>query len=194
MLQIGTTLVSIDLVENQFVCDLEKCKGECCVAGDSGAPLEESEMKEIENAFPVIKSYLQQEALQSIEQQGLYLKDADGDLVTPIIDGHRECVYTLFENGIAKCAFEQAYFEGKISFRKPVSCHLYPIRIQKLKDYDAVNYDRWSICSAACTLGKNLKVPVYKFLKEALIRKYGEEWYNELEVVAEAYRNEKFKV
>lgn len=191
MIQIGNTLVSLDIIENQFVCDLEKCKGECCVSGDSGAPLEESELAEIEAAYPVVKSYLREDALRSIAQQGLHIRDRDGDLVTPLTDGYKECVYTLFENGIAKCAFEKAYFEGKTRWRKPVSCHLYPIRIEKLKNYEAVNYNRWEICGAACTLGKSLQVPVYKFLKEALIRKYGEEWYNELELVAYHYGEEK---
>ncbi len=191
MLQIGNTLVSLDILENNFVCDLQKCKGECCVSGDSGAPLEEEETTELEEAWPVVKEYLQEEGRESIEQYGLYLRDADGDLVTPLIKGYRECAYTIFENGIATCAIEKAYLDGKIRFRKPVSCHLYPIRIQKLKNYDAVNYDRWDICAAACTLGDKLKVPVYKFLKEPLIRKYGEQWYHELEFAADLYLRDK---
>lgn len=193
MIQIGDKLVSLDIIEEKFVCDLESCKGECCVSGDSGAPLELHELEEIEKAYPVVKQYLQPEAVQSIEKYGFYLKDADGDLVTPLVNGNRECAYTIFEDGIAKCSFEKAFFEGKITFRKPVSCHLYPIRIQKLKNYEAVNYDRWDICSAACTLGKKLQVPVYKFLKDALIRKYGETWYQELEIVAVAYLENKEK-
>ena len=187
MLQIGNTLVSLDILDNNFVCDLEKCKGECCVSGDSGAPLEEEETAELEAAWPVVKDYLQEEGRESVATYGLYLRDSDGDLVTPLINGNRECAFTIFENGIAKCAIEKAYLEGKISFRKPVSCHLYPIRIQKLTNYDAVNYDRWEICKAACKLGDKLKVPVYKFLKEPLIRKYGEKWYNELEFAADIY-------
>ncbi len=190
MIQIGDTLVSLDIIENHFVCDLEKCKGECCVSGDSGAPLEEHELAEIEKAYPLVKPYLNPDAVSSIDAQGLYLKDRDGDLVTPLTDGYKECAYTIFENGIAKCAFEKAYLEGKTTWRKPVSCHLYPIRIQKLSAYEAVNYDRWDICSAACKLGKNLKVPIYKFLREALIRKYGETWYEELELVASRYLEE----
>ncbi len=191
MIHIGNTLVSLDVIEQQFVCDLEKCKGECCVAGDSGAPLEESEVAEIAAAFPLVRSYLGEEALRSIEAQGLSLTDSEGDLVTPLTHGNRECAYTIFENGIAKCAFEKVYLEGKTKWRKPVSCHLYPIRIQKLNNYEAVNYDRWDICKAACKLGKKLQMPLYKFLKDALIRKYGEDWYRELEFVAERYMNDK---
>lgn len=191
MLQIGKTLVSLDVIESKFVCDLDKCKGECCVAGDSGAPLEEAETKEIAAAYPVIKDMLQPEGIESVETYGTHTIDSDGDLVTPLIGGNRECAYTIFENGIATCALEKAYFQGKISFRKPVSCHLYPIRIQKLKNFDAVNYDRWDVCSAACKLGEQLKVPVYKFLKDALIRKYGPEWYNELSLAAEMYLKSK---
>lgn len=193
MLKINQALVSVDILEKSFVCDLQKCKGECCVSGDSGAPLEEEETTELEEAWPVVKEYLQEEGRESIEQYGLYLRDADGDLVTPLIKGYRECAYTIFENGIATCAIEKAYLDGKIRFRKPVSCHLYPIRIQKLKNYDAVNYDRWDICAAACTLGDKLKVPVYKFLKEPLIRKYGEQWYHELEFAADLYLRDKQK-
>lgn len=191
MIQIGETLVSTDLVDSHFVCDLSKCKGACCVEGDSGAPLEEPELAAIEQAFPKIKDRLSEKALAAIEKQGLYLTDSDGDLVTPLVDGNRECVYTVFENGVAYCAFEKAHAEGLIPFRKPVSCHLYPVRIDKMNHYDAVNVHRWSVCSPACKLGEDLKVPVYAFLKDALIRKYGEEWYNELNEVAEHYRKTK---
>lgn len=188
MIQIGETLVSTDLVDSHFVCDLSKCKGACCVEGDSGAPLEESERMAIEHAFPLIKNRLSEKALAAVEEQGLYLTDSDGDLVTPLVDGNRECVYTLFENGVAYCAFEKAHAEGLIAFRKPVSCHLYPVRIDKMNHFEAVNVHRWSVCSPACKLGEELKVPVYVFLKEALVRKYGEEWYAELSEVAEQYR------
>lgn len=189
MLQIGNTLVSLDVLDHHFVCDLEKCKGACCVSGDAGAPLEEHETAELEAVWPVVKDYLQEEGRESIARYGLYVHDMDGDLVTPLINGNRECAYTVFENGIARCGIEQAYLAGKISFRKPVSCHLYPIRIQPLKNYEAVNYDRWDICAAACKLGEKLKVPVYKFLREPLIRKYGEAWYEELEFAADLYRS-----
>lgn len=191
LISIGKTLVSTEVLEEQFVCDLQKCKGECCIAGDSGAPLEESELDEIDKYYEVVKPYLQAEAIESIEKLGHYLIDSDNDWVTPLVHGNRECVYTVFENGIAKCSFEKAFFEGKIPFRKPVSCHLYPVRITKFKTYDAVNYDRWDVCAAACKLGKSLKVPVYKFLKDSLIRKYGEEWYAQLEIAAHLLEEKK---
>lgn len=187
MIQIDDTLISLDVIDEQFVCDLAKCKGECCISGDAGAPLEESELNEIEEAFPAIRKMLSEDGKKSIETYGLYTKDQDGDWVTPLVEGHKECAYTLFENGVATCAFEKAHAAGNISFRKPISCHLYPIRIKKLKNYEALNYDRWDICAAACSLGKNLKVPVYSFLKDALIRKYGTTWYKDLEIAAEYY-------
>jgi hypothetical protein len=130
--------------------------------------------------------YLSQEGIRAIEKQGKYLKYSTDEWVTPLIKG-RECAYTIFdESGTAKCGIEKAYFEGKIEWRKPVSCHLYPVRINKLKNsVEAVNYDKWSICKPACKLGDTLKVPIYKFLKDSLIRKFGEEWYKELELAAE---------
>ena len=179
------------MIEEQFVCDLGKCKGECCISGDAGAPLENDELYEIEEAYPTILNMLSEDGKKSIETYGLYTKDDDGDWVTPLVNGNKECAYVIFEKGVATCAFEKAHSVGKISFRKPISCHLYPIRIKKLKNYEAVNYDRWDICSAACTLGKNLKVPVYKFLKDALIRKYGAQWYMELEIAVDHYSKSK---
>jgi hypothetical protein len=110
-----------------------------------------------------------------------------------LINGNEECAFTIFENGIAKCSFEKAYYDGQIPWKKPISCHLYPVRIKKLKNYDALNYDRWNVCAPACKLGKSLKVPVYQFLKESLTRKYGEEWYNELTLAAEMWKEEKGK-
>jgi len=184
MIEIGKTLVSDELLEEHFVCDLQKCKGECCIAGDYGAPLDKSELKEIEKYYPFVKDMLPAKAQKSIEKQGLYLKDDEDEWVTPLVDGVGECAFTIFENGIAKCSFEKAYYDGIIPWKKPVSCHLYPVRIRKLRNYEAVNYDRWDVCAPACKLGKSLKVPVYKFLKESLTRKYGEEWYKELEIAA----------
>jgi hypothetical protein len=193
MIEIGKTLISTELLEEHFVCDLNKCKGECCIAGDYGAPLDKSELKEIEKYYPIVKPLLQERALKSLEEQGLYVKDDEGDWVTPLINGNEECAFTIFENGIAKCSFEKAYYDGQIPWKKPISCHLYPVRIKKLKNYDALNYDRWDVCAPACKLGKSLKVPVYQFLKESLTRKYGEEWYNELTIAAEMWKEEKGK-
>ena len=193
MIEIGKTLISTELLEEHFVCDLNKCKGECCIAGDYGAPLDKLELKEIEKYYPIVKPLLQERALKSIEEQGLYVKDDEGDWVTPLINENEECAFTIFENGIAKCSFEKAYNNGQIPWKKPISCHLYPVRIKKLKNYDALNYDRWDVCAPACKLGKSLKVPVFQFLKESLTRKYGEEWYNELTIAAEMWKEEKGK-
>ena len=183
MLQIGKAIVSLDVIEKKFICDISKCFGACCVEGDSGAPLEEEEKQIIEDIYPDIKEYLTDKGIQEIEKQGTSVIDDDGDLVTPIING-KECVYTIFENGVAQCGIEKAYFDGKISYRKPISCQLYPIRIDKYPEFEAVNYNKWEICKPARELGFKKGVPVYQFLKEPLIRKYGSDWYKELEYAA----------
>jgi hypothetical protein len=181
MIIVGHTYLSDDIAEKQFVCDLEKCKGACCTEGDLGAPLDEEELAILEKIYPVVAPYLSEEGRQAIEQQGKWIKDYEGDYSTPTI-GNRECAYAIYDSaGILKCGIEQAYLEGKIDYPKPISCHLYPIRITKYDQWDAVNYHRWQICDAACQLGELLKVPVYQFLKTALVRKYGEAWYTELE-------------
>lgn len=181
MIEIGKTLVSDDVVQEAFVCDLNKCKGACCVEGDLGAPLEVDELPRINEVIELVKPYLSEEAVTILEKEGGYVLDEDGDYSTTTIHG-KECVFAFYDpNGILKCSIEQAHKEGKTDFKKPISCHLYPIRISTLPDFEALNYDRWQICSPACDLGKELKVPVYKFLKEALIRRYGEDWYLELE-------------
>jgi hypothetical protein len=186
MIAIKNTLVSRDVIDKQFVCDLEKCKGACCIAGVSGAPLDESELSIIDDIYDKVEPYLTARGKAAIEKQGRYLVDTDGEYVTPLINEVEECAYTIFdEKGIAKCSIEKAYLDGKIKWRKPVSCHLYPVRITKFKDYDAVNYEKWSVCKAACKLGESLQVPVYKFLKDSLIRKYGNDWYDELSQIAE---------
>jgi len=181
MIEIGKTLISDDVIEEQFVCDLTKCKGACCVEGDLGAPLNEEELEDIDRVIDHVKSYLTPEAIEVLEKEGGYLLDEDGDLSTTTING-KECAFAFYdENSILKCSIEQAHKDGKTDFKKPISCHLYPIRVVKLPEFEALNYDRWSICAPACDLGSELKVPVYKFLKEPLIRKYGEKWYEELE-------------
>jgi len=184
MLQIGKAIVSLDVIEKKFICDFGKCKGACCVEGDSGAPLDDDEKAILDEIYPDIKSYLTEKGIEEIEKQGTSVVDADGDLVTPIIND-KECVYTVFENGLALCGIEKAFLDGKITYRKPISCSLYPIRIEKYPEFDAVNYNKWKICSAARELGFKMGTPVYKFLKEPLIRKYGEDWYKELEYAAE---------
>lgn len=181
MLVVGNTYISDDVAEKQFVCDLEKCKGACCTEGDLGAPLDEDELAILETIYPVVAPYLSEEGRKAIEEQGKWIKDFEGDYSTPTI-GNRECAYAIYDaNGVLKCAIEQAHLDGKIEYHKPISCHLYPIRITKYDQWDAINYHRWQICHAACQLGESLKVPVYKFLKNPLIRKYGEAWYSELE-------------
>jgi hypothetical protein len=180
MIVVGNTYISDDIADQYFVCDLLKCKGACCVEGDLGAPLDEEELPILEEVYAAVKPYLSPEGVQAIEKQGLYILDSDGDYSTTTID-HRECAYAIYdEKGVLKCGIEQAYLDGKITYRKPVSCHLYPIRITKYDEFHALNYHRWQICNPACNHGKALRVPLYKFLKDPLIRQYGEEWYTQL--------------
>ena len=186
MIQLGKTLISADIFEEYFACDLAQCHGECCVAGDAGAPLEKSELAILDRIYPEIRPYMRPEGIRAVEQQGKYVKDATGEYVTPLVEG-KECAYTVFENGTAYCAIEKAYRDGRIDFPKPVSCHLYPIRITEYTHFTAVNYHRWEICSAACALGQKLKIPLYRFLKEPLIRRFGAGWYAELEQLADDY-------
>lgn len=180
MMQVGNVLVSDDIRSVEFVCHLEKCKGACCVEGELGAPLNEDELPVLEEIQDAIRPYLTPAGIEAIEKQGPYILDEDGDYSTPTIGG-RECAYAHYDAaGILKCGIEQAWREGKTSFPKPISCHLYPIRITKKKELEAVNYHTWSVCSAACKLGRSLQVPLYRFLKEPLIRKYGQAWYQQL--------------
>jgi hypothetical protein len=181
MILIDHTVISDDVAEQFFVCNLEKCKGACCVEGDLGAPLEENELAILDEIYDQVKPYMSPEGIAAVETQGKYIKDWEDDYSTTTID-EKECAYAFYdEQKVLKCAIEQAYLEGKISYKKPLSCHLYPIRVAKYESYHALNYDRWSICSDACSLGEKLGVPVYQFLKEPLIRAYGEKWYAELE-------------
>ena len=185
MIEIGRTIISRDIFEEHFLCDLLKCKGACCVEGDSGAPLTKEEAQIIEAEFSAYADYLPGKHKHEIEKQGFSVIDKDGDLVTPLVN-NGQCVYTYTdEKGILKCAIEKAYFEGKTTFRKPVSCHLFPIRITAYKRFDAVNYQELAICKPGKECGRSAKLPLFKFLKEPLIRKYGEEWYAEVEIAAE---------
>ncbi|TZF80924.1 DUF3109 family protein [Pedobacter sp. BS3] len=181
MIEIQHTLVHEDVVTEQFVCNLSKCKGACCIEGDSGAPLDKSELAVLEEIYPQVKPYMTAKGIQTVEENGTWVKDFEGDYTTPCVDTYKECAYVTWEGGITKCAIEKAYEDGKISWKKPISCHLYPIRITAYPEFDVLHYDRWHICSPACSFGRELKIPVYKFLKEPLIRKYGEDWYTELE-------------
>lgn len=179
MLIVDGVLVSDDIVYSQFVCDLSQCQGICCVEGDAGAPLDEEELGILEDLYPAYKPYMTEGGIRAVEQNGFYEYDTDGTLVTPLIKGEA-CAYIYYEAGVAKCAIEKAYLLHKTPFRKPISCHLYPIRIKSLPGYDALNYHRWHVCEPACSLGKKLNIPVYRFLEEPLVRKYGVEWYQKL--------------
>ena len=182
MILIGKTLVSEALFAEKFVCNLEACKGACCVRGDSGAPLEDSETQELKNIFRKVAPFLTERGINAIREQGHFVIDSDGEYATPLID-KKECAYTVFENGIAQCGIEKAWAAGVIEFRKPISCQLYPIRIKNLGEFEALNYDEWEICNPACALGKKLGVPVFRFLKDSIARKYGPEFFEEMERV-----------
>ncbi|PCE66354.1 DUF3109 family protein [Sediminicola luteus] len=189
MFELGKTIVSEEIFDNDFVCNLSACKGACCVEGSAGAPLFKDELEVLaavaEPSFP----FLRPEGIAAIKEQGPYIKGNDGDWETPLVND-RECAYVIFtEGGMTKCGLEAAYEAGAISWKKPISCHLYPVRLREYTHFTAVNYHRWHICDDACSLGKELQVPVYKFVKEALVRKFGEAWYAELEQAAADYLN-----
>ena len=187
MIAIDNILVADAVVAEQFVCDLSKCKGACCVDGDAGAPLEKEELEKINEVFDKVLPYLNEESRKELELQGRYVYDKEYGWVTPTINS-KVCVYGIKDsNGIVKCGIEQAYLDGKIKWKKPISCHLFPIitKDSKRSDDIYVNYEpREDNCKAACSLGKKLKVPVYVFLKEALIRKFGKKFYDALEATA----------
>ena len=185
MIEIEHTLITDDLKDSYFACDLAKCKGACCVEGDLGAPLEEAELPIMEQIYPMVTPYLSEQGKNAIEEQGTYIKDHEDDFSTPTVGG-KECAYAVYDqNQVLKCGIEMAFNDGKINFQKPISCHLYPVRITSYEQYDAVNYDRWHICDPACRLGESLKIPLYKFLKVPLIRKYGPAWFRKLQGAVE---------
>ncbi|MBE7651674.1 DUF3109 family protein [Tenacibaculum finnmarkense] len=185
MFQLGKTLVSESIIDTDFVCNIASCKGACCIDGDAGAPLEDEETKILEDIYPQIKPFLRQEGIDAIEKQGTWVTGDFGEAETPLING-ADCAYVIFDDkNTALCAIEEAYNQGIVTWKKPVSCHLYPVRIKQYSEFSAVNYDKWDICDDACSLGKELQVPVYKFVKQALVRKFGQNWYDELEEVAE---------
>jgi hypothetical protein len=179
MILLDNTIISDDLRDTYFSCDPEKCKGACCVEGDAGAPLEEEEISLLEDHMDEIKPYMVPDAVMEVESSGVFDYDAEGKFVTPLLRG-RECVYVYFEDGIARCAVEKAFQEKKIPFAKPMSCHLYPVRIKSTRENDMVNYHKWHICRKALEKGYHDKMPLYRFLEGALIRKYGRTWYNKL--------------
>lgn len=188
MIAIDHVLVSDEVVQEQFVCDLNRCKGGCCVDGDCGAPLTEEETHVIAEVYPKVRHLLPAEYVAEIEKQGTHVYDDEFGAVTPTVNGG-VCVYAYTDEiGIVKCAFEKAHQQGLIDFQKPISCHLYPIRIKESPGFEAVNYEpRPTLCKPACKLGRSLKVPVYQFLKGPIIRKYGEEFYDTLDAIAQKY-------
>jgi hypothetical protein len=184
MFQLHKTIVSEEILEKEFVCNLSACKGACCVDGDAGAPLDGEETRILAEIYPKIKPFLRPEGILAIEEQGTHVISDFGELETPLIDG-KDCAYVIFDGKTALCGIEQAYNQGLVDWKKPVSCHLYPIRVKEYSDFAAVNYHKWHICDDACSLGKELEVPVYKFVKEALVRKFGQQWFDELDKVAQ---------
>jgi hypothetical protein len=192
MIQIGDKIISREIFENQFICKLSACFGNCCVFGDSGAPLESEEAERLTANMDILLPYLRPEAKRAIDRQGAWLVDIDGDKVTPLI-GQEECAYVVFEDKVARCTIEKAFEEGAVSFRKPISCHLYPIRVTKLGKGIALNYHRWGICEPARVLGAKKELPVFRFLKDPLTRAFGEVFYAELELVfSEMNKNDGF--
>jgi len=190
MIEVGDVILTDEIKDEYFVCDLGKCKGACCVEGYLGAPLEEGELKILDDIYEHVEPYLSEEGKQVIEKQGKYVLDDEGEYSTPTLGG-KECVYAVYDSaGILKCGIEQAYLDGKLDpvttgFQKPISCHLYPLRVSRYASFEAINYDRWHICKAACSNGINLREPLYKFLKKPLVRKYGKKWYQQLLVAIE---------
>ncbi len=190
MLQIKDTIVSLDIAERFFTCDIASCLGECCIEGDAGAPITEDEYKKIKEILPLIWDDLMPRAKEEIEANGVAYVDEEGDLVTQIIDG-KNCVFSCYgSNGMCLCAIEKAYREGRVDFMKPISCHLYPLRLKEYPSFTAVSYHRWKICKAAEVLGRKRGVRLYEFLKEPLVRRFGKEWYDELVTACELYLKE----
>lgn len=190
MLQIKDTLISLDLVERYFCCDLDSCLGECCIDGDAGAPITEDERRKLEEVLPAVIDDLLPAARREIEENGVAYVDCEGDLVTSIVDG-RNCVFTTYgPGGMCMCALEKAWREGRIDFMKPMSCHLYPVRIREYDGFTAVNFHRWKICKCAEILGRKNGIRAYRFLEGPLVRRFGREWYDELVEAADAYLEE----
>lgn len=185
MIEIDDKIVSADLLTERFCCDITKCKGICCVEGDSGAPLEIEEVDLLEEQYEAYKPYMTAEGIEAVERQGFMIVDEDGDYTTPLVN-NAECAFAYQEGDITLCAVERAWLEGKCDFRKPISCHLYPIRLINFKSGGiGLNYHRWSVCRSACENGCKLQIPVYKSLKDAITRRFGEEFYTSLEAAAE---------
>ena len=179
MIIVDDCIVSEHVADKCFACDLCACKGECCIEGDAGAPVEESEVPILEEVLPLVKPYMTPAGIEVVEREGVAVPDPAGEPSTPLVN-NRECAYVFWENGLALCAIEKAYREGKISFKKPISCHLYPIRVDDYGEFKSLNYHEWDVCRCAVAKGRETGVPLYIYLKDPLIRKFGEEWYAEL--------------
>lgn len=190
LIEVQDKVVSTQLLERKFVCDLNACKGACCIEGDSGAPLTLEEVDLLEEVYDKVKPYMRPEGIEAVEQSGVFYMDQDNEPVTTLVNG-KECAFVYFDDqGITKCSIEKAYLEGDISFKKPISCHLYPIRVKKFNDFTALNYDEWPICAPACDCGEKLDVPVYRFLKEPIIRAFGEPFFDELQLIEKTMKEE----
>lgn len=183
MIQIDDKILSLDILQMHFCCNLEKCHGACCVHGDSGAPLSPEEVLTLEDIFDSIKRYMKPAGIKAVKEQGVAVVDSDGDIVTPLIDG-KECAYCIEENGISLCAIEKAWLNKKVDFRKPISCHLYPIRVKNYTTFIGLNYDQWVVCEPARKLGQKENIPVYKCLKDAITRAYGKDFYLQIQEAA----------
>jgi hypothetical protein len=187
LLQIDDTLVSLDLIERFFACDPALCRGACCIEGDAGAPLEGDEFEILRKILPLVWDDLSPAAQEVVRRQSVAYVDIEGDIVTSIVGG-RDCVFACRgADGVCRCAIEKAFHEGRITFLKPVSCHLYPVRVTRRKTFTAVNYDRWKICRTAEIAGERFRLPLYRFLREPLIRKFGAAWYDKLDLCAGEY-------
>lgn len=190
MFLIQNTLVSLDVIEKEFCCDLNKCCGCCCIEGDAGAPISYDEVKEVEQILPQLLPDMTKEAREIVAKQGISYLDPSGERVTSIVND-KDCVFARTDhNGWCYCLIEKAYNAGKINFKKPISCHLYPIRLTKVGDYIGVEYHRWDICHCARQLGKKLHTPLYQFLREPLIRRFGHAWFDELELTANEWKKQ----
>jgi len=189
LVQIEDIILSTELFERKFVCDLNACKGACCVQGDSGAPLTVEEVTILEEVYDQVVPYMRPEGIAAVEEQGVFYMDFSNEPATTLVNGE-ECAFVYFdEQGITKCAIEKANFEGKTDWKKPISCHLYPIRVKKMGEMTALNYDKWNICEPACACGESLNVPVFRFLKEPLIRAFGQPFYDDMLKVEEELNN-----
>lgn len=191
LIEVKDKVVSTQIFERKFVCDLNACKGACCIEGDAGALLNYEEIDQLEEDLDAILPYMRPEGIAEVKKSGVFYMDEENEPVTTLVNG-AECAFVFFdEKGITKCAIEQAYLDGKTTFKKPISCHLYPIRVKQFNELKALTYDVWPICAPACDCGEKLDVPVYRFLKEPLVRAFGEEFFQELEVVDKAWKEKK---